>query len=148
MWKAFICVLMFCSLIQATPAPTRTTASVDLPVALQHLLHNYEEAWQRHDAHALAQLFALDGYVLADGSPPVRGRAEIERLYTDAGGPLSLRAIAFATEGNIGYIIGGFARREGEPDLGKFTLTLRRNTEGHWVIVSDMDNSNRRADGR
>ncbi|HET9377001.1 MAG TPA: nuclear transport factor 2 family protein [Chthoniobacterales bacterium] len=148
MWKAFICVGIFCSLVQATATPTRTAASVDLPVSLQHLLHDYEEAWQRHDAHALAKLFAVDGYVLADGSPPVKGRAEIERLYANAGGPLSLRAIAFAMEGNIGYIIGGFARQEGEPDLGKFTLTLRRKTEGHWVIVSDMDNSNRKAEGR
>lgn len=29
------------------------------------------------------------------------------------------------------------------PDFGKFTLVLRRAAEGHWLIVSDMDNSNR-----
>jgi ketosteroid isomerase-like protein len=30
------------------------------------------------------------------------------------------------------------------PDEGKFTLTLRKDKDGSWLIVSDMDNSNRR----
>ena len=76
--------------------------------------------------------------------PPVRGRAQIERHYTGQGGPLALRALAFATDGAVGYIIGGFARREGEPDIGKFTLTLRTSRDGRWLIVSDMDNGNSR----
>jgi ketosteroid isomerase-like protein len=27
--------------------------------------------------------------------------------------------------------------------MGKFTLTLRKGTDGRWLIVSDMDNGNR-----
>jgi hypothetical protein len=73
----------------------------------------------------------------------VKGRAAIQRHYTGQGGPLALRALAFATDGAVGYIIGGFARQEGEPDIGKFTLTLRKGAGGTWLIVSDMDNSNR-----
>lgn len=72
----------------------------------------------------------------------VRGRDAIRRFYTGAGGPLSLRAIAFATEGNVGYIIGAFTDRSGAPDRGKFTLTLQRDPGGHWLIMSDMDNGN------
>ena len=60
--------------------------------------------------------------------------------YTGQGGPLALRAIAFAAEGKVGYIIGGFAQQEGQPDVGKFTLTLRQDTSGRWLIMSDMDN--------
>ncbi|MEE8218925.1 MAG: DUF4440 domain-containing protein, partial [Vicinamibacteria bacterium] len=60
------------------------------------------------------------------------------------GGPLALRALAYATEGGVGYIIGAYARRRGEPDVGKFTLTLRRDGEGRWLIMSDMDNGNSR----
>ena len=44
----------------------------------------------------------------------------------------------------LGVIIGAFARNEGEPDVGKFTLTLRRGDDGRWLIMSDMDNGNRR----
>ncbi|MEK6284161.1 MAG: DUF4440 domain-containing protein [Acidobacteriota bacterium] len=117
--------------------------SVQLPAELARVLTDYEGAWRSRNANALALLFAEDGFVLPNGSLPVRGRAEVERFYTGKGGPLSLRAIAFAAEGKVGYIIGGFARQKGEPDIGKFTLTLRKGTDGRWLIVSDMDSSNR-----
>ena len=117
--------------------------SVELPAPLARVLTDYEAAWQGKNAPALAALFTEDGFVLSSGAPPVRGRDAIERHYAGAGGPLALRALAYATEGNTGYIIGGFAARKGEPDGGKFTLTLRR-VAGRWLIVSDMDNGNTR----
>ena len=52
------------------------------------------------------------------------------------------RPLAFATDGSVGYIIGAYATKKDEPDVGKFTLTLRRNDDGRWLIVSDMDNGN------
>jgi len=118
--------------------------SVTLPSALARVLTDYEKAWSQKDAAALAQLFAEDGFVLSSGAPMVRGRDAIRKFYTGAGGPLSLRAVAFATEGNVGYIIGAFADRPGTSDRGKFTLTLRRDPEGRWLIMSDMDNGNSR----
>jgi ketosteroid isomerase-like protein len=126
-----------------TPPPDATQLpSVTLPPELARVLTDYERAWRAHDAAALAILFAEDGFVLSNGALPVRGRPEIAKAYADAGGDLVLRAFAFATEGSLGYIVGGFARREGQPDVGKFTLTLRRGGDGRWLIVSDMDNGN------
>lgn len=118
--------------------------SVMLPPDLARVLRDYEAAWVKRDASALSQLFVGDGYVLPNGNPPVRGRKAIEQFYTGRGGPLALRAIAYAAEGNIAYIIGGYAAKAGDPDDGKFTLTLRKTDGGGWLIVSDMDNSNRR----
>jgi ketosteroid isomerase-like protein len=117
---------------------------VKLPPELSRVLTDYEDAWGRKDAAALALLFAEDGFVLPGGRPPVRGRAAIQRHYTGQGGPLALRAFAYATEGNVGYILGGYGGKRGGPDDGKFTLTLRREAGGKWLIYSDMDNSNRR----
>jgi ketosteroid isomerase-like protein len=74
----------------------------------------------------------------------VRGRVAIEAVYKGQGGDLSLRALGYGVEGSVGYIIGGFARRAGEKDVGKFTLTLRKGADGRWLIVSDMDNPNAR----
>ena len=48
-----------------------------------------------------------------------------------------------ATRGTAGYIIGAYGRKAGDPDDGKFTLTLRKDSSGRWLIVSDMDNGNR-----
>jgi ketosteroid isomerase-like protein len=117
--------------------------SVELPKDLARVLTDYEQAWTARDARALAALFTDDGFVLSNGRAPARGRTAIEKHYTGAGGPLFLRAFAFATDGNVGYIIGGFATSKAGPDAGKFTLTLRKES-ARWLIVSDMDNGNAR----
>jgi len=118
--------------------------SVLLPAPLARVLTDYEAAWQQKDAHALAALFTEDGFVLSNGGPPVRGRSAIQKHYTGKGGPLSLRALAYSSEGYTGYIIGAFSRQSGQADVGKFTLTLRKGADGRWLIVSDMDNGNSR----
>jgi ketosteroid isomerase-like protein len=124
-----------------TPAPS--LPSVKLPPEFARVLTDYEAGWRAGDGVALARLFAEDGFVLPNGAPPVRGRAAIQQSYKGPGGPLVLRAFAFATEGSVGYILGGFSRQEGQPDLGKFTLTLQKGSDGRWLIFSDMDNGNR-----
>lgn len=122
------------------PAPQ---PSVELPADLARVLNDYEAAWRASDAAALARLFVEDGFAMPPGRPPVRGRAEIERHYTGKGGqPLSLRALAYGTEGPLGYIIGAYSEKKGDPDIGKFTLILRK-ADGRWLIVSDMDNPSR-----
>jgi ketosteroid isomerase-like protein len=118
--------------------------SVTLPPELARVLTDYESAWKAGNAAALASLFAEDGFVLAEGRGPAKGRAAIQKLYTHAGSPLSLRAFAYTMHGDVGYIIGGYSEEPGKPDEGKFTLTLRKSGDGRWLIVSDMDNSNRR----
>lgn len=120
--------------------PAVSQPSIALPSELARVLTDYESAWGRKDSVALAQLFAEDGFVLSAGKPFVRGRAAIEHAYRGAGGPLSLRAVAFAAEGKAGYIIGAYTHLLGAPDRGKFTLTLRKDTSGRWLIMSDMDN--------
>jgi len=127
-------------------APT-ALPGIDLPPALSRVLTDYETAWAKKDAAALAALFAEDGFVLSGGKPPVRGRAAIQQHYAGAGGALSLRALAFATSGDVGYIIGAFAPQKGGPDAGKFTLTLKKDAGGRWLIMSDMDNGNARPSG-
>ena len=118
--------------------------SVQLPPELARVLTDYERAWQQKDAAALAALFAENAFVLSSGVPPLRGRAAIQKHYSGQGGPLSLRALAYAAEGSTGYIIGGFSREQGQPDIGKFTLTLHRASDERWLIMSDMDNGNSR----
>jgi ketosteroid isomerase-like protein len=118
--------------------------SVSLPPELARVLTDYENLWLHRDSAALARLFTEDGLLLSNENPMIRGRVAIERFYSGPGAPLSLRAVAFATEGDVGYIIGAFSDRAGVPDRGKFTLTLRRDASGQWLIMSDMDNNNGR----
>jgi ketosteroid isomerase-like protein len=138
-----ISVGFWASVSAAAEQPAGTREPVKLPPELARVLTDYEAAWRAGDGAALARLFDADGFVLPNGGPAVKGRAAIQQYYKGPGGPLVLHAFASATEGAVGYIIGGFARQEGQPDVGKFTLTLRKGADGRWLIVSDMDNGNR-----
>ena len=124
------------------PIIGKAQPSISLPPELDRVLRDYETAWSSRNPQKLAALFAEDGYVMPGGRPPVKGRAAIEQYYTGQGGPLLLRAFAFAMEGNVGYILGGYAVEKGKNDIGKFTLTLRKGAYGRWLIMSDMDNGN------
>jgi ketosteroid isomerase-like protein len=136
--------LLIALILLAQPCAAADLPSITLPPALARVLTDYERAWQQKDARALAALFTEDGFVLSNGAPPVRGRAAIEAHYKGQGGALALRAFAYSNEGSTAFIIGGFARQEGQPDIGKFTLTLRKSASERWLIVSDMDNGNSR----
>jgi ketosteroid isomerase-like protein len=144
MWRSALALLWLIAAGTLAAQALPSLPSVDLPAPLARVLRDYEAAWQRKDAAALASLFVEDGFVLSGGVPPVRGRAAIARHYTGQGGPLSLRALAYAAGDDLGYVVGAYARQAGEPDVGKFTLTLRRGPDGRWMIVSDMDNGNAR----
>jgi len=137
--------------IFAAPAPTgseQSTAapmsSVALPLPLDRVLRDYERAWRARDPAALAALFTEDGFVLSNGRLPIRGRDAIRTTYAEGGGPLVLRALAYATEGSVGYIIGAYASGQDAPDTGKFVLALRRASDGRWLIAADIDNANQR----
>src|SRR5262245_45655274 len=118
--------------------------SVTLPADLDRVLRDYEKAWSARDPKTLAALFHEDGFVLPNGKMPVRGRAAIAEHYNGQGGPLSLRAIAFAVEGKVAWIIGGYGGEAGKPDSGKFTLSLRKADDRRWLIAGDMDSPNQR----
>lgn len=145
MWRMFLVMtLLMASTVAAQQETPAAEPSVKLPPELARVLTDYEAAWSKKDAASLATLFAEDGFVLPNGRPPARGRAAIQKYYTGQGGPLSLRAFAYAAEGGVGYILGGYTDKAGNPDMGKFTLTLKKGSDGRWLILSDMDNANRR----
>lgn len=121
---------------------TDSIISIKLPTALDRVLRHYEQGWTAKDAESLAALFTHDGFILRPGHTPVRGREAIAIAYQNAGGPLFLRAYAYEMSDSIAYIIGGYRPDLNMPDGGKFTLTLRLESDGKWYIFSDMDNYN------
>ena len=112
MFRGLILSLLLLPAVVAAQEPAAAPQpSIELPPAVARVLRDYEKAWGSKDAAGLARLFAEDGYVLPNGGVPVKGRAAIERHYAGSGGPLFLRAFAYATD--------GVARR------GPVTLRLR-----------------------
>ena len=125
---------------QETPPPP--LPSVTLPAEVDRVLRDYERNWGSGDEAALAALFTEDGFILQNGRPPVRGRASIQQAYASSQGALRLRALAYAVDDSVGYIIGAYGYGEGDADMGKFVLALRRTPGGPWQIAADIDNGN------
>ena len=121
--------------------PAAPLPSITLPAELARVLTDYETQW-RFGGDSLTRLFAEDAILTVGGKPPARGHAAIVAHYAGPKGPLALRAIAYAMEGNVAYIVGGYGMERGAPDIGKFVLTLKKGPNGRWLIFSDMDTGN------
>jgi hypothetical protein len=138
------------ALLALAAAPARAQApstysplpSIALPPELDRVLRDYERAWQAGDEAGLAALFTEDGFV-PTGPGWVRGRDAIRTTYQNSSGSLQLRALAFAVQDTVGYIVGAFGFGTG--DRGKFVLALRRlpGAGSPWRIAADIDQSNR-----
>lgn len=125
------------------PPPPASLPSIVLPDELDRVLRDYERAWRAGDENALAALFTEDGFV-PTGQGWVRGRDAIRATYEKSEGGLHLRALAFAIQDTVGYIVGAYAYGDAPPpDRGKFVLALRRARGGPWLIAADLDQSNR-----
>jgi len=135
---ALLALVCAAATASAQPLPTIT-----LPPDVDRVLQDYARAWQANDTAALAGLFTPDGMALPSGKPPAQGAEAVRSAYAQgAGTPLLLRPIAFGASGELAYVIGNWGPSAEKADYGKFTLVLRRNAEGRWLIVSDMDNAN------
>ena len=140
---AFLATLMAYTATINAQEPGAKDSFITLSPELDRVLRDYERAWQAHDAAALSNLFAEDGFVLSSTKPPVRGRSAIQQAYSKAGGPLALHALASQTSGTTGFIIGVFGREPNDPPTGKFVLALAKSPSGRWLIMADIDNSSR-----
>jgi ketosteroid isomerase-like protein len=121
--------------------PTDSLPSVTLPPEIDRVLRDYEREWQANNIEKLVGLFTPDGFVMQPRRPAIRGQANLKEAYRGgAGQPLFLRALSFAQDGSVGYIIGAYRAKATGNDIGKFILALRKGTDGRWLIAADMDN--------
>lgn len=147
MKPALFAILLCPALLFAQNAPPRPLPSIALPAELERVLRDYERGWRAGDERALANLFTEDGFVPTAGGWR-RGRDEIRDTYANSSGDLQLRALAYAVDDTVGYIVGAYTYGDaagGSPgqDRGKFVLALRRAPGGQWLIAADIDQANR-----
>ena len=141
MTSLFLALALAAGRVQAQTTDPAPLPSITLPRELARVLTDYETQW-RFGGDSLVKLFTEDAVLTVGGKPPMRGRAALAAHYAGPKGPLSLRAIAYAAEGSVAWIVGGYTMQRGEPDVGKFILALRKGPDGRWLIFSDMDTGN------
>lgn len=122
-----------------SPEPLPT---VILPPGLERVLRDYERHWHAGNAEALVALFTEDGFVARRGGW-IRGEVALRDALQGTSSDLRLRAVAYAVDEQVGYIIGayGYGDEPSVPDRGMFILTLRRAQDGRWLIAADLDGS-------
>jgi ketosteroid isomerase-like protein len=135
---------IFMMIASAQSQASELPQSISLPPELQNVLSKYQAAWQNSESKTLARLFSEDGFVLANGNEPIRGRKQIEEYYSNSGSSIVLRPFAYQIDENLAYILGGITKKDMKNDLAKFTIILRK-VEGEWKIISDMDNRNKKS---
>lgn len=141
-WFAILAALA-CGPDAPAEGPAPPLPAVTLPAELDRVLRGYEAAYAGHDARALGELFAEDGYLLQPGRPAIRGRAAVARVLSREGGALALVPVAYGMADSVGYIVGTFGAQRTAGEGGKFVLALRREGAGPWRIAADIANPNR-----
>ncbi len=115
--------------------------SIELPAELDRVLRDYERHWSDGDADGLVSLFTPDGIIRRRGW--IQGHAALREGLQGSGGDLRLRAVGYAVDGTVAYILGAYGYGAGTrpPDRGVFILTLRQAEDGRWLITADLDAS-------
>jgi ketosteroid isomerase-like protein len=120
--------------------PPEALPSVALPAELARVLRDYEQHWRGGNAERLVALFTEDGMVARRGGW-IRGQQALQENLQGTSSDLRLRAVAYAVDGRVGYIVGayGYGDQSASSDRGLFILTLRQREDGLWLIVADLD---------
>ena len=118
---------------------------------LSQMNKDFIKALIAKDAQAAANLYAEDAMILPPNEPLIQSRDSIQKYWQgaiDAGivnG--SVTTISTGSNGDLGYEIGRFELQIKDStgkitiDKGKYTEILKRNSEGKWISIYGMWNS-------
>ncbi|MFV2072395.1 MAG: DUF4440 domain-containing protein, partial [Thermoanaerobaculales bacterium] len=104
------------------------------------------EAFNAHDADALAALYSEDAVVASPNAPAIFGRDAIraDNQETFAGGDLAieLEDLEIVVQGDLGYKAGRYRMRIGKTlvDRGKY-IEIWSKSSGEWMLHRDIFNS-------
>jgi len=114
-------------------AETSSTPDAGLAAKIEQLIADYVQAYNRHDAAALAAFYAIDGVFVSVTGTPIEGRDAIEKFWEATFERLgdvnqSVKAIEVHALGDGAWAIGEYsAKRKGQvgpPEI-----------KGHWSAV-------------
>jgi uncharacterized protein (TIGR02246 family) len=127
--------------------PALATAQDD-EAAIRKLSNDFFAAWNRHDTNAMAATFAEDGDIINPFGRVAKGRAEIEKLFTDEhAGPfkgttytatVSVRMLAPTVAiGDWDSEVTGMHDPAGKPlpPFNHHVAAAYVKKDGHWLAV-------------
>jgi uncharacterized protein (TIGR02246 family) len=137
-----LAIALLCTLAVAGPAQAQTRA------AIQALNDEWDAAFDKGDAAALAAMYAEDAYVLPPGAEIVHGRKAIEAFWAKAVQELGearlttvdvlpLGADAAREIGTFSFKTKGASPRD---VAGKYVVVWRK-LGGRWLLATDIWNT-------
>ncbi len=117
---------------------------------IQQLNDQWDAAFDKGDAAALAAMYAEDAYLLPPGHEMARGRSQIRAFWAGAVQQLGDAKLTTVDVQRLGR---GAAREIGtfsfatkaqppQPVVGKYVVVWRR-IGGHWLLATDIWNTNK-----
>ena len=142
--------LCACAAQQSSTSTTPRAADA-VRAQIEQANARFTDAFNRGDAQALAAMYDADAVVLAPNAPPMRGRQNIEALWSGAKqqGFKTVNLVVNSVE-----VIGGHAIELGSytlviqppgqtetTDRGKYMVVWKRQPDGTWKLYRDMFNT-------
>ena len=131
---------------------TQTAGAFDFRSAIEKVIAAFEKAANAKDAAAIANMYTEDATLLAPGSPPIKGRKNIQQFwqgFLNAGASdAKLKVEEVVSLGDTAYEIGGFEADMPNPQggtarsQGKYVVIWKRQPDGGVKLHVDIFNSN------
>ncbi len=110
------------------------------------------EAYNRHDAAAVAALYTDDAKVLPPNNRMVSGKAAIQAFWKGAMEmgvrSVALKAVEVRSDGDLAYEVGSVTLNikppggEARTQTDKYVIVWKRQADGSWKLAVDIWNSN------
>jgi uncharacterized protein (TIGR02246 family) len=117
--------------------------------------------WSGKDAGRIAAHYTDDANLMVPGDPTVTGKDAIARtmknVVADPNWSLALQAVQVEVSrgGDLGYLRGTYsltttdpATKKLVPEKGRFVAILRKEPDGSWRVIQDMNNADAPAPGK
>ena len=124
----------------------------DFRSAIEEVIAQFEKAANAKDAATIANMYTDDATLMPPGSPPIKGRNNIQQFwqsFMDAGaGDVKLRVTEVNSFGDTAYEIGSFEANLPNPQggtvrgQGKYVVIWKRQPDGSIRLHVDIFNMN------
>src|SRR5205823_6385073 len=129
-----------------------TSGAFDFRAAIEKAISGWEKAANAKDAATVASYYTEDATLLPPGSPPIKGRKNIQQYWQgffDAGASdAKLRVVDVTAFGDLAYEIGAFEANLPTPQgaiartQGKYVVIWKRQSDGSVKLLVDIFNTN------
>lgn len=142
----FFLFLAVCSLVlmSCQPKPHATDVA-EIKKAIEAADAQQVQAFASKDVDAMTTNYAADAVILPPNSPMVSGRENIRSFFQEMVGMMdsfTFGMTTFDASGDLAYEIGTYSGSfGGVADKGKYATVWKKQSDGKWMIVVDMFNT-------